>query len=316
MDKMVDLGNGVHLVDVHDQDTTELTCSYLLTGGKIAFVETGATPGIPYLLSALNDIGAGPEAVEAIIVTHIHLDHAGGAGALARRCKNAKVYVHPRGARHLVDPSRLTAGAKAVYGDRFEKFFGEIVPVLQERVYTPADGEKLDLGEGRELTFYHSPGHAGHHMVVHDPSARGIFTGDAAGIRYYPLSRQIGRDYVLPSTPPVDFDPAVYVATLERILLLEPEYFYFTHYGRAENVPELVARNCDVLKASVTIAGEILERGGTVVEVEMALWGLVMGELAWDGVTDRNNPAVVRIGLDLELNAKGIVQYLEKTRGA
>lgn len=315
MDPLIDFGNGVYLVDVRDQGIPGRTGSYLLAGERLTIIETGPAPGLPHLLGAIESIGATPADVGAIIVSHIHLDHAGGAGELARRCECAKVFVHPKGARHLADPSRLIAGAKEAYGELFEGFFGEVLPVPESRIYAPGDGEVLDLGGGREVVFYHSPGHAHHHMVVYDRVTRGIFSGDSAGIRLNSLSRHIGRDYILPSSPPSAFNLREYIATLDRLAALKPEYVFFTHFGRAGDASAVFARNKTFLEAEVAVAGQIMVRGGTVKEVEEALWEMVVRELADYRIKDRCSLPEKSLALDMELNAEGIVHYLEKIQG-
>jgi len=243
MSGIINLGNDIHQVDVYDQGMPERTSCYLITAEQAALIETGATPGAGYLMAALRDLGIDPEKVKYIIVTHIHLDHAGAAGVLARELPEAEVWVHPRGARHMIDPSRLIAGARAVYGDLFDSFFGEILPVPAERVHSPEDGETLDLGGGRVLAFYHTPGHARHHMVIHDPASRGVFSGDALGVRYKALSELVGFDYTLPSTPPSEFDPPAALETMDRMMGLALENIYFTHFGMAAGAPAILARN-------------------------------------------------------------------------
>ncbi|BAF58834.1 Zn-dependent hydrolases, including glyoxylases [Pelotomaculum thermopropionicum SI] len=312
--KVCDLGNGIYMVDVFDQEPERTSC-YIVAAEKPAVIETGATPGIGHLKASLRELGIPPEKVEYIIVTHIHLDHSGGAGALARDLPNARVFAHPRGAKHLIDPSRLAAGARSIYGERFDTLFGEIVPVPAERVHTPEDGETLDLGGGRVLTFYHTPGHARHHFVVYDPASRGIFGGDAAGIRFYALSRLAGYDFTLPSTPPSEFDPQATIETLDRLKDLDLENIYFTHYGKAAGASAILERNRKLTGVFEATGRQVLESGGGVKEIEEALWDLVMKELEQNGVAaGREHPAVKFLALDMELNAAGIAQYLERKK--
>lgn len=310
MPSIVDLGNEIYQIDVHDHQEPERTSCYLIAAGGIALIETGSTPGAGYLMDALRRLGVDPERVGHIIVTHIHLDHSGGAGEMARNLPNARVYVHPRGARHLIDPSRLVNGAKAVYGDRFDRLFGNILPVPPERVRTPEDGEKLDLGGGRILTFYHALGHARHHFVIHDRATRGVFSGDALGVRFYALSRLIGYDFTLPSTPPSEFDPSAAIDTLDRMGSLDIENIYFTHFGKASGAPAIMARNRKLVRDFEDIGRRVFDTGGGSREIEKALWEVVMKELKKSGVEDRDHPAVKFMALDIELNAEGIAHYL------
>ncbi|MEG3071649.1 MAG: MBL fold metallo-hydrolase [Candidatus Syntrophopropionicum ammoniitolerans] len=138
------------------------------------------------------------------------------------------------GARHLIDPTRLIAATKAIYGQKYDQLFGRVLPVLPERIHTPANGETLDLGGGRMLQFHYAPGHAGHHFIIHDPASRGIFSGDALGVRFKALSHLMGFNSTMPSTPPPEFDPLQMVETFDQAARLKPEYIYFAHFGRAE----------------------------------------------------------------------------------
>ena len=305
------LGNDIYQVDVHDQEPCR-TCCYIIRAGKVILIETGPSPGAIYIMAALESLGIPREKVDSIIVTHIHLDHAGGAGTLARDLPEARVFVHPRGARHLIDPSRLIAGARSIYGDSFDRLFGEIVPVSAERVSTPADGETLDIGGGRILTFYHTLGHARHHLVIHDPASQGIFSGDALGICFYGLSELLGCDYILPSAPPPEFDPPAAIEMLDRLSRLDLEHVYFTHFGKASGAGAILSRNKELVRFFESVGRQVLTLRGGAGEVEEALWEHVMQELAQYGVTDREHPAVKFLALDMRLNAAGIAHYLEK----
>jgi len=309
----VDLGNGIYQIDLYDQEPGR-TNGYLILSDRVALVETGPAPGVAHITDALKSLAVPPEKVDCIIVTHIHLDHAGGAGTLAQHLARAKVYVHPRGARHLIDPSRLAAGARAVYGASFDRLFGEVLPVPPERVYTPADGETLDLGGGRLLTFYFTPGHARHHFVVHDPFSRGIFSGDALGLRFLALSDLLGFDFTLPSAPPPEFDPAAAVETLDRICGLEPDYIYFTHFGKAAGAVAILKRIKELISVFESIGRQVFDSGGRDEEIETALWELVMREIGRHMTFDRGHPAVKFLELDLRLNAGGITHYFENMK--
>jgi glyoxylase-like metal-dependent hydrolase (beta-lactamase superfamily II) len=311
MPAIVNLGNRIYQIDVCDQEPERTSC-YLILADKVALIETGPTPGTVHIKNALKNLGVQPEKVDYIIVTHIHLDHAGGAGIMARDLPQAKIFVHPRGARHLIDPARLAAGARSIYGDDFDRLFGEVLPVPGERVCTPADGETLDLGGGRMLTFYHAPGHARHHFVIHDPASRGIFSGDALGVRFQALSSLIGADYTLLSTPPSEFDPVGAVETLNLVSGLDLEYIYFTHFGRAGGVKAILARLREQVKDFESAGRRVLAAGGGPREIEEALWEMVMAQVAVYGLKDREQPAIKFLELDQKLNAEGINHYLAK----
>lgn len=309
MPVITNLGGSIYQIDVCDQEPERTAC-YLILADKVALIETGPAPGTVHIKDALKKLGIPPEQVDYIIVTHIHLDHAGGAGVMARDLPRAKVCVHPRGARHLIDPARLAAGARAIYGESFDRLFGAVLPVPGERVCTPADGEILDLGGGRILTFYHTPGHARHHIIIHDPASRGVFSGDTLGVRFQALSRLVGSDIILLSTPPPEFDPAGMIETLDRVAGLDLDYIYFAHYGRAGGVSAILAYLKDQLHAFEALGRRLLVSGGGAGEIERAIRDMVMDQVAIYGLKDSEHPAIKFMELDIRLNAAGINHYL------
>ncbi len=312
--KIADLGHNVYQVDIHDQKQPGITSCYIVVAEKAALIETGASPGAPYILNALNEIGVPREKVGYIIGTHIHLDHTGGAGVLARELRDAEVYVHPRGARHLIDPSRLVAGAKTLYGDKFDELFGEIAPVPEDRVKTPGDGETIDLG-GRVLTVYHSPGHARHHMVIYDPASSGLFAGDAVGVRFERVSELCGREITMPTTPPSEFDPPAMIESLERFKKLGLKRVYFTHFGMSENVSFIINRHAEIVRAYEELGKKFFIGGeGTVADLEERIWEMVMAGIAPAGITGRHHPDLEYVELNVKLNALGIQNYFERLK--
>lgn len=218
-----------------------LAASYLVRAGdRLAFVETGTSNSVPRLLGVVADLGLTPEQVDYVIPTHVHLDHAGGAGELMARCPNAKLLIHPKGAPHMIDPGKLEAGAAAVYGEEdFARYFGHLVPVPEARVLVADDGMVIDL-DGRRLTFIDTPGHANHHGCIYDAHTRGFFTGDTFGISYRELDTPNGPFLFAPTTP-VAFDPDAWQESLDKILGFDPEAIYLTHYGRVDHPEALVA---------------------------------------------------------------------------
>ncbi len=314
MPKITDLGSNIYQIDVCDQEPERTAC-YLILAEKAALIETGPTPGTIHIKNALRKLDIPPEKIDFMILTHVHLDHAGGAGVMAGYLPRAGIYVHPRGARHLINPARLTAGARAIYGENFDRLFGEILPVPGERVHTPADGEFLDLGGGRTLTFYHTPGHARHHFIVHDPASRGVFSGDTLGVRFQALSRLVGFDLALPSTPPPEFDPAGMMETLDRIGRLDLDYIYFAHYGRAGGINAILAGLREQINIFDEMGRKVLASGGGAGEIEKAIWDTVMGRIATYGLNDREHPAVRFMGPDIRLNAAGLNHYLREVAG-
>jgi len=222
---LFDEGAGVTRVDLRWRGMPGQIASYLLSdGGALAVVEPGPGRTLPTLLAALERLGHVPRYVTHNLVTHVHLDHAGAAGELATLAPGASVYVHPLGARHLVDPTRLFGSAQRIYGDRMEELWGSMLPLPQERLRVLTDEARVTIG-GRTLVALDTPGHAVHHHAFFDPDERVVFGGDVTGIR---LS---GAAYVRPPTPPPDIDVARWLASIARIRALRPDRVLPTHFG-------------------------------------------------------------------------------------
>ncbi len=217
-------------IDCHYADTPLMAAAYLMIeDDQAAFIDNNTTLAVPTLLAALEAEGLKPEKVSYLIITHVHLDHAGGTSALLKACPNAVVLAHPRAARHVIDPTRLVSSAQSVYGkEAFEALYGVIEPVPAERVREMGDGETLELGS-RTLTFIHTRGHANHHFCIVDSASNGIFTGDAFGV-HYPALQQAGP-FGFPSTSPTDFDGPLAMESVQRLLDLKPDCIYPTHFG-------------------------------------------------------------------------------------
>ena len=252
------LGSGITRVDTGFFRKGMAAC-YLLERAndqgemEIAIVETGIGKTVPVLLQLIAEKGYAVEQVRYVIPTHVHLDHAGGVGGLMAALPNATLVIHPQGARHMVDPSKLQAGAIAVYGEAvFNETYGVLTPVPESRVQTAPDGMQLPLGN-TTMTFYDTPGHARHHFCIHDSLSNGIFTGDTCGIAYPELN--IGKAPLLfPTTTPVQFDPEAMKASVSRLLALKPDYLYLTHYGAISVTPDLEGHLFEQIDALVAIA--------------------------------------------------------------
>ena len=212
-----------------------MTASHLIVEqGRAAFVDTGPNSAVPRLMAALEAKGLAPEDVDLVCLTHVHLDHAGGAGELMALLPNATAVLHPRGAPHMADPTRLESGSRAVYGDQaFEAMYGSIRAIPETRIRVVADDEQIELA-GRPLRFLHTEGHARHHYCIHDPGARIIFSGDSFGLSYREFDTERGP-FILPSTTPVHFDPEAAIASVRRLMSAEPEAIYLTHFSRIED---------------------------------------------------------------------------------
>lgn len=310
------LGFDVSLIDAHDLGKEQRTGSYILFGDELTLIETSASPSIPYVLKGLKGLGIKPEDIKNIIVTHIHLDHAGGVGLLLKSCPNAKVIVHPRGERHLADPTKLILGAKAVYGEKFDELFDPILPVPEDRLITKSDGETLRISENRTLTFFDTPGHAKHHFSIHDSLSNGIFTGDTIGV-FYPQLVENGIEFVLPSTSPSQFDPEAMLQSLEKIETLNVDGIYFGHYGMVTNPTSVYEQIRDWLPKFVA-AGEQAWADHTsdaTDQMQQAVYHSLLDQithyLAEKNITLAGDVADI-IKLDLDVCSMGIVDYLIK----
>ncbi|MBF0184425.1 MAG: MBL fold metallo-hydrolase [Magnetococcales bacterium] len=287
--------------------------SYLLVEGEEAvFIETGPSRAVPVLLQALAFAGVAKEQVRAILVTHVHLDHAGGAGALQRHLPNAELLVHPKGIRHLLEPAKLQAGAEAVYGaEQFETILGGITPADGQRTRAVGDGE-VYLLNGRRLQFIDAPGHANHHHCIWDAQSGGIFSGDAAGISYR-LFDQGEELLLMPATTPVQFDLAASHQTLDRLAALGARWNFVTHFGRIPFNPLLTDRLHRLLDQFAALSGRYVGQP----EGESALQEALQ-QLAWQELQHNGQPlvseAVCRdwLTMDCALNAQGLRIWRER----
>lgn len=280
-------------------------------GDQAALVDCGTGHSLRNVQAALAQKGIAPEALRYIILTHVHLDHASGAGAAMRAFPNAQLVVHPRGARHMIDPSKLIAGATAVYGEQaMAEMYGDILPVDATRVIETQDGFVLDFN-GRPLEFIDTPGHAKHHHCIWDAGSKSWFTGDTFGLAY-PECTVDGRAFVFPTTSPVQFDPVAMRASVERLLSRQPEAMFLTHYGKVTGVPALGRALLSRIDAHVAIAKAAASAGdGRKQALLAALTAYLMDELRAHGSRLTHEQAVDVWGLDIELNAQGLEVWLD-----
>ena len=239
------LGHEVFQIDTRMAGYSGITAGYLIRSDRPCLVETGTAPSAPVVRGALTRLGIGADDLATVVVTHIHLDHAGGAGDIAAMYPGAQIVVHQRGARHLADPSRLMASARAVYGDALDHFFGVLAPVPADRIVALDDTGTVDLGGGRRLDSYYSPGHAKHHVGLIDSGTGDLYTGDAAGV-YIPDTGDLR-----PATPPPDFDLEVALATVRRFAALRPTRLLFSHYGPVTDVVQALDRSAEEIRVWV-----------------------------------------------------------------
>lgn len=307
---MMEYDGGVVAVD-SGFNRTDMAACYLLEGqGAVAIIETGTNDSVPRLMKALEHRGWTPEQVSHVIVTHVHLDHAGGAGAMMQACPNAKFVVHPRGARHMIDPSKLEASVRQVYGDEiFDRDYGTLLPIPQERVVEMDDASRLEVG-GRVLEFYDTPGHARHHFCIWDEATQGWFTGDTFGLSYRELDTRNGP-FTFPTTTPIQFDPGALKHSIEKLMKRGPAWMYLTHFGRVGDTPRL--------------AGELLTRIDEFVAIAEFYSGAehrskVIASAMLDGLEDaaRAHGVVMSsedfraiVAVDVTLNTQGLEFWLD-----
>jgi glyoxylase-like metal-dependent hydrolase (beta-lactamase superfamily II) len=291
-----------------------LAAAYLVrSNDRLAFVDTGAANSVPGLLGVVADLGLTPEQVDYVIPTHVHLDHGGGAGHLMAACPNARLVVHPKGATHMIDPSRLIASSTDVYGeDDFARTFGAPLPIPEERVILAEDGQTFDLG-GRALRFVDTPGHANHHGCIYDERSRGFFTGDTFGISYREFDTAAGPWLFAPTTP-VAFDPDAWLASLDKLMADEPRVMYLTHYGPVADPDQLV----DGLRASIrglaalALAEEERTDAGREARLRSAVRAHLIGSARAHGVALTEEAIGELLALDTELNAQGLEVWLKR----
>jgi glyoxylase-like metal-dependent hydrolase (beta-lactamase superfamily II) len=300
------LSPDLYLLDLLHGGTPGIVGAYLLVGGgELTLVECGPASTLSTLLEGVRAAGYAPERITRVLLTHIHLDHAGAAGALLEHLPEALVYVHPAGARHLADPSRLVASARRIYGDRMEELWGTIVPVPEERL-VPVDDHGRISASGRQLHAMHTPGHATHHIAYHDPACRETFTGDIAGIR-------LGPAYVQPPTPPPEFDPAAWRRSLLRLRTLRSERILLTHFGAFEDVDwhldDLLAR----MHTWMGWVGAAREAGGAPEEMAEGLRAREAAEVA--AITgDPGAAALYEEATPYRMLVDGMLRSLETAR--
>jgi glyoxylase-like metal-dependent hydrolase (beta-lactamase superfamily II) len=302
---------GVLLVDT-GYVRPHLAACYVVRGERsAAVVETGHAGAVPRILAALDAAGIAREAVSHVIVTHVHLDHAGGAGALMRALPGATLVAHPRGARHMIDPAKLWAGTVAVYGaEATQRLYGDPVAVPAERVVEAPDGFSLDLG-GRPLRFLDAPGHAKHHFVVFDEVSRGFVTGDAFGLSYRQDDTARGP-FFFPTTTPVQLDPPALHATLDRMLAMGPERVYLTHFGCVTGrIAEHAATLHRGLDEFLRIAREAPPGPGRHAAIKQGMTDLLLSGLAAHGSPRTRDEALDWFDNDLELNSTGLEVWLD-----
>lgn len=308
---------GIHTIDTLYLGRREFAAAYLIVeGDRAAFVDNNTNSAVPRLLAALEIHELAPEQVEYLIVTHVHLDHAGGTSRLARACPNATVVAHPRAAPHVIDPTKLVASASAVYGqDEFERIYGTIEPVAEDRVQVMDDEETLRFGK-RELRFLHTRGHANHHFCIADSASGAIFAGDAFGLVYPALQGE--GTFAFPSTSPTDFEPELARESIRRLVEERPSGIYVTHFGAVTDIETAAGQLIRHLNFAERVRDEA--EASDLADEELEAWcrrrvydyfaGLFDGR----GNLGRDAETWSLLKMDLDLNAQGIAFAANKRR--
>ncbi|MHB8345719.1 MAG: MBL fold metallo-hydrolase [Acidiferrobacterales bacterium] len=283
----------------------------LIERGRAAILDTGTVHSADALMATLADRSIRPRDVEFVIVTHVHLDHAGGAGELMRRLPDARLVVHPRGARHLIDPEKLVAGVITVYGaEETNRRFGQIMPIAADRILEAPDGLRLQLG-GRELLCLDTPGHARHHICVFDRKSNSFFTGDTFGLSYREFDTEQGA-FIFPTTTPVQFDPEALHGSIDRLIAMNPHQMFLTHFGRV-GYPHRLARHLHAcIDAFTSVARQEANTGAQRhSRIRDGLTRVLLDRLSGHGCRLDRERVLALLEMDIELNAQGLAVWLD-----
>lgn len=314
MPHITDYEHGISAIDSGFGRPLLAAIHLIVEGDRAALVDTGTNASLPIVLDALRKKRLAPEQVDYVILTHIHLDHAGGAGALMRALPNARLAVHPRGARHMADPARLVAGTIGVYGEaETRRLYGEVVPVPAARILETPDGASIRLN-GRALDFHETFGHARHHVAIRDAASGHVFAGDTFGLSYPELDWQ-GRRFAFATSSPTQFDPAPYHRSLDLIARLAQGAVYVTHYGQVRALEERLATLHRQVDALAALALREREAGaGRRARLWEGVKALLLDEVRRYGAPFTEAQAMAAYGQDVDLNADGLAAWLDSAR--
>jgi len=304
------LDHGITAIDT-DHIRPLFDASHLIVeNNRAAFVDTGANESVPLLLEVLAEKDLDKADVDFVFLTHVHLDHAGGAGLLMQSLPNAKAVLHPRGAPHMIDPEKLTRGAQAVYGkEKFAKQYGEIVPIEEDRIIVVADDAEISLG-GRALRCLYTEGHARHHYVLSDPCSRGVFTGDSFGLSYREFDTPRG-EFIYPTTTPVHFDPPEAHKAIDRIMGLSPARLFLTHYSQVTGLSRLADDMHRRIDDFVTMARRAEHETNRTESIHRSMYAYFHEELAEHGFAGTAEQINKIVEIDVLLNTMGLEFWLD-----
>jgi len=309
---VVAAGNGIHVVDTGYVRRRLAASHIVVDGNRAAIVDTGAAPAAPFILDALSGLGIAHEQVDYLFLTHVHLDHAGGAGQLIRALPNARAVLHPRGAPHMIEPSKLIAGSIAVYGEAaFHELYGEVLPVPADRVTVAEDGQRFRLGQ-RTFELIDTPGHARHHYCAVDLDHRDIFSGDTFGISYRDFDTAAGP-FIFPTTTPVQFDPEALHSSIERLLSYRPRRMVLTHFGPVGDLERLAPDMHASIDEFVRIARDHAASPDRKARIASDMFRYLSARLDRHGYTGDLARRHELLDADVELNTQGLEVWLNRT---
>ena len=305
------MNDGITAIDTEYVRPQQNASHLIVETGRAAFVDTGVNSSVPLLLATLEQQDVDVADVEYVFLTHIHLDHAGGAGLLLRQLPNARCVVHPRGAPHMTDPARLIAGTEAVYGKHeTREIYGDILPIDAKRIDMPEDGDWFELA-GRALQAFFTEGHARHHYCLHDPTSKSVFTGDSFGVSYREFDTAVG-EFIIPTSTPVHFDPAEAHKSVDRIMAKQPEQVYLTHFSRVRNLDRLAKDMHEGIDAYVAMARLHASDQDRSASLKATIFDYYIERLEQHGYTGDRDTVWSELELDVNLNVQGLEVWLDR----
>ena len=309
--QLTTVGDGIFAIDVEYVRPLQDSSHLVVQGDRAAFVDTGTNDSVPLLLDGLRQQALGPDDVDFVFLTHIHLDHAGGAGLLMQQLPNARCVIHPRGAPHMISPERLIKGTEAVYGvERTREMYGDILPIEEQRVVVAEDEQWIDFN-GRKMQPLYTEGHARHHYCLNDPTSHGVFTGDSFGISYRELDTAAGA-FIYPTTTPASFDPDEAHRAVDRIMACEPRQLYLTHYSRVTELERLAKDMHDGIDAFAAMALKHRDSADRGRRIEKAMFDYLARRLENHGFKGDRDAMWSVVEIDVVLNSAGLVSWLER----
>jgi glyoxylase-like metal-dependent hydrolase (beta-lactamase superfamily II) len=307
MTRIKEVAKGIFSIDDNLYSIPEAGSVYLIAGEKKVLVDTGPATSGQTVIDGIRETGFKPEEIDYIIITHIHLDHSGGAGSILKYTPRAKVVAHQKAIRHLIDPSKLVRSAIEAEGQEFVMGNGEVLPIPEQSLIAANDGDILELGDGQVLTLLACPGHAPHELCIIDSRSRGVFVGDAVG-HYLD-----GTDVMVPVTPPPSFDLDLYIATLNRLMSLPVDKIFFAHSGTSDQVQEKL----ELAKRKLLDREKIISEAAAVKNLEGCAEQVVKyvsSELGW--VREYKRQVYdYWTGVDIPMSAAEHVRYYKKKHG-